>query len=241
MSWLDFLKRSPEKQLARLRKKVKEPHGDPAIRQGAAEKLFAMGTPEAWRALLDRFTISVSPSVQDEAEKQQLFQWFVEAGEKALPPLVDYIKSERSVYWPVKIVQAILGPEEQARVFAEILRYLWANPPASAISKVQLLQALSEVYSPELEAEVRRYLEDQDDDVRLAAVRWLLNRPEDEAREPILECYLSSEDRPRVRNHILQFLMEKNWSVRGYRPAVEESLPDGFHLTREGRIRRVGD
>ena len=240
MSWLDSLRRSPERQIARLRKKVKEPHGDPSIRQGAAEKLFAMGTPEAWFALLDRFTIAVSPSVQDEAEKQELFDWFVNAGSRAVDPLVSFIKSERAVYWPVRILQEILEPTRQAELFSQILQDLWENPPASAIPKVQLLQAVSELYSPELDLAVRRFLEDQDDDVRLAAVRWLLNRPEEEAREAILRCYLESEDRPRVRNHILQYLAEKGWSVRGFRPAVEESLPEGFMLTREGKIRRVG-
>jgi hypothetical protein len=91
-----------------------------------------------------------------------------------------------------------------------------------------------------LEETVRLFLEDEDDDVRLGAIEYLLDRPEEDARKWILETYLNSEDRPRIQTQILDRLVEKGWSVRGYRPAVEASLPDTFKLTREGKVKRVG-
>ena len=231
---------SPEKQIERLRKKVKEPHGDASVRQNAALRLYEMGTEPAIRALLDRYTITVSPSVQDELEKQDVYNWLVALGRAAVPPLIDFIKTERAVHWPARILQGILDPDEQAEEFCRILEFMWANPPASAIPKCQLMRMLDEVYSPELDAIVRKFLVDDDDDARLAAIQYLMGRPEEEAREAILNCYLQSEDRPRVRRQILELFMDKGWSVRGFRPAIEESLPDSFSLTREGKIRRVG-
>ena len=238
--WALF-QRTPERQIERLRKKVKEPHGDPSVRQNAAQRLYEMGTEPALRALLDRYTISVSPSVQDEQEKNQVHHWIVVLGKKAIPPLMDYLKSERLVYWPAKALQDILEPNEQAEQFQFLLEYLWKNPPASAIPKTQLLRALGELHSPGLQETVSEYLGDEDDDVRLAAIQYLMDRPEEEAREAVLECFLGSEDRPRVRNQILEFFMEKGWSVRGFRPAVEESLPEGLILTRDGKVKRVGN
>lgn len=240
MAWLSLFRSSPERQIQRLRKKVKEPHGDPSVRQNAAQKLFEMGTPEALSALLDRFTISVSPSVLDEQEKEQVYTWLVELGERAVPPLVEFLKRERAVHWPAKALQAILDPDRQAREFAALLSYLWDHPPATAIPKAQLIRALGDLWSEELDRTVRQFLQDDDDDVRLAAVHYLMERSEEAGRDDVIRCYLDSADRPRIRNQILEYFVERGWSVRGHRPAVEETLPPGFTLTREGKVRRVG-
>lgn len=240
MDILSFIRPSPEQRIRKLRKKVKEPHGDASVRQNAALRLFEMGSEPALRALLDRFTINVSPSVQDEAEKQEVFNWLVSLGYDAVPPLISFLKGERAVYWPARALREILSGDEVAERFAEILHYLWENPPATAFPKAQIIRSLEGVVSEELVKAVELFLRDQDDDVRLAAIEYLLDRPEERARESILECYLRSEDRPRVRIQILDHLCDTGWSVRGFRPAVEETLPDGYALTREGRVRKVG-
>ena len=91
-----------------------------------------------------------------------------------------------------------------------------------------------------MDSEVGLFLDDDDDDVLLSAVGYLLERSEEEHRESIIQCYLEAVDRPRVRNQIIEQLAEKGWRVRGFRPAVEESLPEGFTLTRDGKVRKVG-
>lgn len=240
MDIFSIFRSSPEKQVQKLRKKVKEPHGDASVRQNAAQRLYEMGTPLAIRALLDRFTINVSPSIQDEQEKQEVLTWLLHLGEDSVPPIISYLKRERLVYWPAKALKNILDAEQQAEKFTEILRYQWENPPATAFPKADLIRAVQGIHSQELSGMIRRFLEDEDDDVRLAAIEFLLEEPEEEAREHILECYVASEDRPRIRNQILDLLAEKGWTVKGFRPTVEESLPDGYDLTREGKIRKVG-
>jgi len=240
MDIFSIFRRSPEKQIQKLRKKVKEPHGDAAVREGAAQRLFQMGTAPAIRALLDRYTINVSPSVQDEREKAEVCSWLVRMGSEAVPPVIDFLKNERSVYWPIRALREILNEDEFVAQVEDLLRFHWENPPASALPKVQIIRSLEKLYSPELEQTVRLFLEDEDDDVRVAAVEYMLELPEETARESILETYLNSEDRPRIQNQILMRLVENGWKVRGYRPVIEASLPDMFALTREGRVRRVG-
>ncbi len=210
------------------------------MRQNAAQRLFEMGTEPAIRALLDRFTISVSPSVQDDAEKQEVFTWLVSMGHDAVPPLRSFLKNERAVYWPARTLREILDSDEVAQRFGEILHFHWENPPATAFPKAQIIRSLEGAVSESLVETVQLFLEDEDDDVRLAAVEYLLGQPEEVARKSILECYLDSKDRPRVRIQILDHLSDKGWSVRGYRPAVEETIPEGYALTREGRVRKVG-
>ena len=122
----------------------------------------------------------------------------------------------------------------------ELLRFHWENPPASAIPKAQIIQSLEGLITPELEKTVRLFLTDSDNDVRLSAIEYLLRCPEETAREAILECYLDSQDRPRIQHQILEYLAEKGWTVKGFRPAMEASLPQGYTFTTEGKVRRVG-
>ena len=97
MDILSIFRSSPEKQIAKARKRVKEPHGDAAVRINAARKLWEIGTPESILALLDRFTITSSPLVQDGEEKEDVLAWIVELGPLAVPPLKTFLKRERGV------------------------------------------------------------------------------------------------------------------------------------------------
>jgi HEAT repeat protein len=240
MDIFSIFRGSPEKQIRKLRKKVKEPHGDAAVREGAARRLYEMGSEQAIRALLDRYTISVSPSSQDDREKAEVLSWLVEMGEDAVPPILDFLKRERAVYWPIRALREILSNDALIAKLDELLQFHWENPPASAFPKAQTIQSLEGLVTPDLESTVRLFLTDSDDDVRLAAIEYLLQCPEEPAREAILECYLDSQDRPRIQHQILEHLVEKGWTVRGFRPAMEASLPEKYTLTREGKVRRVG-
>ena len=108
MNLLSIFRSSPEKQIEKARKKVKEPHGDSANRINAAYRLLEIGTPEAILALLDRFTIDVSPSSQDEEEKEDVLRQIVKRGEGAVSALINFLERERQVYWPVRALKEIL-------------------------------------------------------------------------------------------------------------------------------------
>lgn len=240
MSWLSFFNRSPAKQIERLRKKVKEPHGDPANRINAVQRLMEMGTPEAYLTVLERFKIYVSPSRQDEEEKEELLSWIVNAGQETVAPLIRFLKNERQVYWPVEALKRILSEEDLIAKLTEVLRHHWERPPASPDPKAQLIRALGKLRSEKLDSTVRLFVEDDDDDVVLAVLDYLFASNNEEAnRDAVIECYLNCEDRPRVRAYVLERLAEKGWSVRGHRPKVEESLPEDYKLTRDGVLKRI--
>lgn len=239
MDILSIFRSSPEKQIAKARKRVKEPHGDAAVRINAARKLWEIGTPESILALLDRFTITSSPLVQDEEEKEDVLAWIVELGPLAVPPLKTFLKRERQVYWPVRALREILSEEELTASVNEVLRYHWEYPPASSEPKAQLIRLLDELHSPELLETMHLFLEDDDDDVCLGTLDYLFTQSEEEVREAILQCYLDSEDRPRIRAGILDRLAEAGWRVRGHRSRVEESLPEGYTLTRDGTVKTM--
>ena len=240
MDLFSIFRVSPERQIAKARRRVKEPHGDSSVRIGAAQKLHEMGTSDALQALLDRFKIAVSPSVQDEQEKEQVLNWIVGHGEISITPLMQFLKTERQVYWPLRALRSIVSREGLISRLEELLRYHWANPPASPEPQAQMIRSLENLYSPGLEEVVRLHLKERDDDIRLASLDYLFGLPEQEVREAIIECFLDSEDRPRIRAHILDRLRSSSWSVKGYRRKIEQSLPEEYALTRDGKIRRIG-
>ncbi len=239
MNWLSFFDRSPSGQLARLRKKVREPHGEAANRINAAYKLLEMNTEEAFRVVLERFTIHVSPSRQDEEEKEDLLARVVEVGDDMVPPCIQFLKRERQVYWPVEALKRILSEDDLKSRLNEVLRYHYESPPASPDPKNQLIRALAGLRSEALDETIHLFLDDDDDDVLIAVLDYLFAAEEEKEREHVLEVYLRCEDRPRVRARILDRLVDKRWSVRGFRPKIEETLPEGYSLSREGIVKRV--
>ena len=168
-------------------------------------------------------------------------------GEASLPPylgetqasVIEFLKTERLVYWPARILRDILDEPDYCRELNSILHYMWENPPATAFPKTQLIRSAEGLSSAELAETVKRYLDDEDDDVRLAAIEFLMSCPEEETREDLLKCYIASEERARIRLQILEDFVDKGWTVRGFRPQVEESLPENFSLTREGKVTRI--
>ena len=100
-------------------------------------------------ALLDRFTINVSPSGQDEQEKEEVLSWIVQMGEKAVSPLVQFLKRERQVYWAVRALRETVNEEEFAEKINGVLQDHWENPPASSDPTAQLIRLLG-VRSPQL-------------------------------------------------------------------------------------------
>ncbi|MEE2821782.1 MAG: hypothetical protein VYA53_02250 [Acidobacteriota bacterium] len=240
MDLFSLFRSSPGKQIERLRKKVREPHGDPATRMNAALRLREMGTAESFLALLDRFTINVSPSNQDEKEKEEILSWIIQMGEEAIDPLLRFLKRERQIYWAVKALRESVSEQKFAEKMIEVLMDHWKSPPASSDPTTQLIRLLEGVRTPELVSTTQLFLEDQADDVRIAALDYLFPYDEDVIREVILKCYVDSEERPRIRGHILAGFAERRWSVKGFRAKVEETLSDGYQLTRDGVVQTIG-
>ena len=91
--------------------------------------------------------------------------------------------------------------------------------------------------TPEIASVLRQFLSDDDDDVRIAAIE-AISEVGEEVREPLLETFLKADDRPRIRIKIAEVFAEREWAVKGYRPKIESTLPEGFHLTAKGLVRR---
>jgi len=232
----DFLKRGS--QIDRLTKKLTEPQGEDGPRIEAAEKLYDLGTPDALYALLKRFTISSKVITDDIEQKRMVVQMLVDKGQDAVEPILRFLSSHHNVEWPIQALSQILPREELVPKLVGALEKVAASseftPPEH---KSDLIRAMRGHVTPEIGAAVRPFLSDDDDDVRIAAIEALSEVGED-MREPLIEAFLQAEDRPRIRIKIAEIFADQEWPVKGYRPRIEETLPEGFHLSAKGLIRR---
>jgi HEAT repeat protein len=240
MSMFDFFRgdKPSQKQIGKLVKRLTEGSGEEGPRIEAAERLCEWGTPEALFALLKRFTISSKVMTQDVEEKRMVVSMLVEKGKEAVDPILRFLSTHHQVEWPVQALSQILPREELVPRLVESLEKVAAasefTPPEH---KADLIRAMRGHVTPEIAAVLRKFLADDDDDVRIAAVEAIAEAGE-EAREQLLEALIAAADRPRIRIKIAEVFADRDWAVKGYRPKIEETLPEGFHVTAKGVIRR---
>lgn len=237
----DFLKRNQApspRQIDKVVKRLTEPQGEDAPRVEAAEKLAEWGTPDALYGLLKRFTISSKNITQDIEEKRMVVQMLVDKGHEAADPILRFLSSHHNVEWPVRALSQILSKEELVPKLVEALEKVAAasafTPPEH---KSDLIRAMKGHVTPEIAAVLRQFLADDDDDVRIAAID-AISEVGEAMREPLLESFLEAGDRPRIRIKIAETFVDHDWPVKGFRPKIEQALPEGFHLTAKGLIRR---
>ena len=237
----DFFKRGQapsQKQIDKFVKRLTEPQGERGPREEAAIKLAEWGTPDALYGLLKRFTISSKTLSEDIEEKRVVVRMLVEKGQDSVEPILRFISSHHYVEWPIQALSEILPREELVPKLVGALEKVAAasefTPPEH---KADLIRAMRGHVTPEIAAVLRRFLTDADDDVRIAAID-ALSEVGEEMREPFLEAFLEAEDRPRIRIKIAEVFADREWPVKGYRPRIEQTLPEGFHLSAKGLIRR---
>jgi len=235
----DFFKRSAPSQKAidKQVKRLTEPGGEDGPRVEAAEKLAEWSTPDSLYALLRRFTISSKVITQDIEEKRYVVKLLAGKGSEAIEPILRFIKKYHQVEWPVQALAQILATEELVPKLVEALVYVGEGEFTSPEHRTSLIKAMHGLVTPEIAQQMRHFLKDVDDDVRIAAIHALAELGE-EMRETLIETYLDSEDRPRIRIAVAEVFADREWSVKGFRPRFEENLPDGFHLNAKGFIRR---
>lgn len=227
-----------ERQIKKALKQVTQTHGEAATRVGAMERLASWRTPEAAAALLRRFTIKTPQASMDLEEKQYAVRLLVQMGTVAVQPILSYLRSEPEVTYPVRALKELLSSEEFHKCMMDILAELSTGYTRWPEAKAVFIHHLSDEAYPLVADTVLRSLEDEDDDVCIAAIDYLARNGDESVREKLLQLFLRAEERPRVRGRILDYFCEMEWTVKGYRKKMEEAIPPSFYLTSKGTVKR---
>lgn len=227
-----------ERQIKRALKQVTQIHGDATTRVAAMERLAAWKTSSAAAALLRRFTVQVPQGSMDLEEKQYAMSLVASMGRPAVEPILKYLRTQPEVTWPLRALREILPPEEFVAAVQDILRGMASAYTRWPEAKAVLIEHLPDSAFAEVEEAVLKFLDDDDDDVCIAAVDYLARSGGEDVRERLLMTFLEAEARPRVRGRILDQFTERQWAVKGYRKRVEEILQEPYYLTSKGTVKR---
>lgn len=248
MGLFDFFRKSSagpaeqERLLARHAERVMEKSSLGLDRRQSIEYLCALGTEEAWRAVLPRYNFTVDSSINDRDDKNIIFEAIVQGGESAVEPVKEFLRKTTAVNWPIKMLQKLLDEKDFVGVLVEILAEEGTAYQKNPERKIQSIIALEGIVDDRVAGAVSRFLDDASEDTRFHAVRTLLGLSSAEVAAP-LAALLAREESMRVRTTIVDGLVAGAWPVpeehREKIGGLLGRLPNGpFRLTPEGVIAR---
>ncbi len=227
-----------QRQIQRAIKQITQIHGEAGTRVAAMERLASWRTAEAAAALLRRFTVQTPQASMDLEEKQYAVKLLAEMGKVAADPILNYLSTEPDVTYPVQALKGIYSQDEFHIALINVLTGLSTGYTRWPEAKAVLIAHLSDDAFPQVVETVLRFLEDEDDDVCIAAIDYLARNGDEVIREKLLETFLEAESRPRVRGRILDHFCEREWTVKGFRKKMEEVIAMPFYLTSKGTVKR---
>ncbi len=206
----------------------------------ALEELAAEGSDEALYGLLRRFAMMYDKTIEDEQEKDWVFDTLVAKGEAALPAVKRSLLAADSVSWQLRVLEKIATREQVLGALKDVLGRHEPGYERDPTKKIQVLNFLGLFKHAEAPGLAVPYLKDMNEGVRLAASDVLLRQKDETvAREPLLDLFVSDEEESlRIRIRICEGFSELGWVVHGHRSGVEKKLPDAFVLDREGHVKR---
>jgi hypothetical protein len=209
-------------------------------RMKALQALRDDGSTEALYALMKRFGMMYDKSIEDEQEKEWVFELLVEKGASVLPALKKYLLSADSISWPLRLLDKVVdGKEGRIDVIAEVLERHEPGYERDPTKKIQLLTHLAGLKQERVPPLVVPYLADMDEGVRYAAVEALMKQGDESVgRMPLLDLF-AKEESLRLRLRIADGFAELGWPVADRRGDVEKVLPESFQIEARGADVRI--
>lgn len=223
-------------------RKLQQKYGQSDTRSRAVVGLRDDGSEEAIYGLLQRYKVAVDPSITDQEEKQWVGEVIASFGNEAIEPIRKFLHRESEVMWPLRVMADIRGTGAAVSLACETLRKAASEYQRDHTKKIMLLKYLMslEAKTPEVVETVRLLLDDMDGDTVIAAVEALAALDErGESRESVLQVLRDrGPQNIRLKLEIFRVLSETGWSVKGFRPTVEEMIEEPFYLTGDGLVKQ---
>jgi HEAT repeat protein len=242
---------SGKSRIDKLTKRVTNQYAQAVDRYGAMEDLLKIaaqtwdkaeklpeGSPEraaleresddAYIALLRRFTMNASKSIDDEEEKGWLYGRLSKIGKPMLAPIKRFcLEAEGSIAWALRILEDVANEREEWDILDALLEL---HPPVyerDSSAKLQMLTHLKEIDDTRVREILERYLADPDENVRFFCIEALIANAEEQSK-PALVTHLDSahEDSVRLRTRILDGLSDLGWDLSEHAPLLRKHVRD---------------
>lgn len=232
---------SPEEKARKLKVRATQRYGDKATRQKALMQLGEIKHPEAVRALMARFTITVDPQTTDTEEKEHVFDLVKAFGADAVEPVKEFLhKSDSASSWAIRVLEALVPEQELVGICVDTLTRIGNEYTRDPEKKTVLIHYLSERTDDRIAPALVPFLDDPSDEVKLSAIAALGPRRHEPAREPLLRLLTADETAKRVKTSAIAALHQSEFGVQGYREKVEANLSDPWFVDKSGLVKKRG-
>ncbi len=241
MGFLDAIGLGGGTKEQKLKTKLLQKYGPPENRQKAIEQLRELGTDEALRVLLLRFTLRVEPSITDHDEKNRVMEIVNDFGERSVPALKEFLAERDEVAFAITALSELVDEAAVVSAACDVLDKEANTHVRDPEKRVQLMRHLRDHKHERIVPTCLPFVGDLADDVKLAALEAITAQGADErGRETIINALIAAhgESNNRVRETAATALEQTGLLVTGFRPKVEAALPVGFVVDREGRVKK---
>lgn len=233
-----FGSKDPAEAIKRLQTKATKKFGPTESRLKALDDLRAFESPAAYTAMLQRFTVTVEPSITDQTEKDFVVEALVEAGDKAVGPVKDFILKSEYPTWALKVLEKLVSDEDVVGTILDALDREGPEYTRDPEKKLTLVRHLQSFADARIAPRLVPFLADVSEDVSVAAIGVAAAQPSDALQEPLVEALLRANEisSERLRLAAAEALRTTALSVKGHTPAVTAALPQGFTLDKQGHV-----
>lgn len=223
-------------------RKLQQRYGQSDSRSRAVVALKEDGSTEAIYGLLQRFKVAVDPSITDQEEKEWVSEVIAEFGEKAIEPITRFVHKESEVMWPLRIITDIRGKDEAIKLACETLKKASMEYQRDHTKKITLLKHLVSLDAKKdfVVDTISLLLDDMDKDTIIASIEALAALDSGgKSRELVLGALREKgPESIRLKLEIFRVLSETGWTVKGFRPTVEEMIEEPYYLTGDGIVKQ---
>ncbi len=230
-----FKKKTPiEKALKDLR----EAYAQSEVRRGAMASLLEMGTPEAYEALLVRFTFAANGHIADESEKRDLVQYVVDVGEPMVEPIKEFIATEKAITFAIRALSQLMSKEACVAFLVETLSAKEPLDHRTTDAKRALAIAIGDLGKLEDAKALVPYLEDHSDDVQINVVDAIgrLDNPETAADLAGVCC--RDTHAARIQSRAAHVIMEHGWSMKHHFDKFIGEVKSEFLIDKKGMLKK---
>jgi hypothetical protein len=225
---------TPEEQIERHLKKVKQVYAQPEYRRDAMDALLKLATPEAHYALCKRFGVVCNSAYWDEEEKKWLVDTFVELGQTAVPPLQKYVRDDEHVNYPIRALARILSAEALTAFLLEALAARAPEDHRSSQGKMEIIDHLGHRAATDaLVQAIVPYLHDHSDDVIYKTIEVLEDWKRSDVASALFALVYDDTMSARVQRRAAQAVVSLGLQHGEDLPALPEAVAEDFTI--EGR------
>jgi hypothetical protein len=150
MGLLDLFAKDKRDERARAKNisRALNKYAQSADRSRALEALADDGSDEALYGLLRRFALMYDKTIEDEQEKEWVFQALVAKGGAALSAVKKYLVAADSISWPLRVLDEIASQEEELVALEGVLARHEPGYERDPSKKIQLLSHIARMKEP---------------------------------------------------------------------------------------------